>query len=181
MALPEEPDTSPTPRGKAAPLVFTADVRSGEAAAERRRGGKRGRGSAGSCGHRCLCLGSSRTCAHGEVPGSAAQHRRLSRDELLLRSTGGTAASLGDALAWHRHGEAPVSCKALQKDRRCWGSGGDWPDPGLISMMSSVLLPLGCVAQACEGGFWEVGMESMRRGAWVQLAAGTWRELRGQP
>lgn len=79
-------------------------------------------------------------------------------------------------------------CKALQKlpalslAGRHWWSIEDRPDPGLIAVMSSVLLSLGCApCTACEGGYSEVGMDSMRWGAWVQPAAWTRRELHGQP
>lgn len=122
--------------------------------------------------------------------------RRLSRDEMLLQSPaelcvlgsmGGTAASLCDALARYKHGEPPMSCTALQKlpagslTGRCWGNVEDQPDPGRVPVMSSVLLPRRCVAHtACEGGYSEVGMRSARWGAWVQPAARTRRELRGQ-
>lgn len=68
--MPEEPDVSPAPCRKAAPLVFTADGRSGEAAAELRWGGNAAEGRPAAVAA-AACL--SRTCADGEAPGSAAQ------------------------------------------------------------------------------------------------------------
>jgi len=137
--LSEEPDTSPAACRKAAPLVFTADVRSGEAGAELRRGGNAAEGwpaavAAAAC--TWACLGPAPMGTFLDLQPRRVW-RRLSRGELLLQSpaelcvlgsTGGTATSLGDALARDQRGEPPTPCKALQKlpegslAGRHWGS-----------------------------------------------------------
>lgn len=66
-----------------------------------------------------------------------------------------------------------MSCKALQRLPAGSFAGKhwecrEWPDPGLTPVMSSVFLPLVCVAHTvCEGGYSEVGMENAQWGIQV--------------
>lgn len=87
-ALPEEPDASPAPCRKAASFVFTADVRSGEAAAELRWRGNAAEGRPAAVAVAACTWARLRPAPMGRLLDlqHGGMQRTLSRDKLPLRS-----------------------------------------------------------------------------------------------